>query len=146
LIKIATPPNANLGEAENPRSKPESSISVLGKWRGKWTAEAKSAFSFEMQLGIAADKTIQGAITWKLESSPLAYQQSKVGLTAIEYVKGRYDPGSHILFLEGYSKNDPYGIIGTDIYRLEYAEDGNSLSGRTWSSGDWSGKFMGIRN
>lgn len=116
--------------------------SVVGKWEGKWSMTGGSVFSAKMELENFNDaNTIQGAITWKLESSSLPAQQSKIGFTGVEFVRGRYDPEARMLFLEGYRKDDPYEVIGLDKYRLEFSENGNSLTGASSNYGEWNAKF-----
>lgn len=124
-----------------PKTKPDFN-SVIGKWKGRWSDVGGSVFSAKMELESFTDtNTIQGAITWKFESSSLSSQEAKIGFTGVEFVRGRYDPETRMLFLEGYRKDDPYEVIGIDKYRLQLSENGGSLTGTTSNNGRWDAKF-----
>ena len=128
-----------------PKTKPDFNA-VVGKWKGKWIEDVEdgiNVLSAKMELkSFTEANTIQGAITWKLESTSYSSLKAKVGLTGIEFVRGRYDPETRTLFLEGYRMDDPYVIAGLlEKYRWKFSEDGNSLTGGTWDFGDWNGRF-----
>jgi len=76
-----------------------------------------------------------------MKSTPQESKQSKVGLTAVEYVKGSYDQGTRMLTMEGYRKDDPNDIVSLDKYRLVLAEGSRSLEGKTWNHGGWRGRL-----
>ncbi len=89
---------------------------------------------------------IKGAFTWKLIKSPRANEQSKLGLTAVEYFTATYDKTTRKLVIKGSRKDDPHSIIGLDIYHLTLSENGEVLEGITANHGTWKGVFYGIRS
>jgi hypothetical protein len=76
-----------------------------------------------------------------MKSTPQEAKQSKIGLTAVEYIKGSYNPETRMLMMEGYRKDDPNDIISLDKYRLILSEDNRSLGGATWNHGRWRGRL-----
>ena len=64
-----------------------------------------------------------------------------MGLTAVEFVKGEYDPERGLLSLSGFRKRDPNSLIGLDQYELVLSEDRDSLAGFTRAWGKWDAIF-----
>ena len=112
-----------------------------GNWSGHWSSGNDYLYIAEMRLNAASDGTVEGEINWTLSMSPREQDVKKIGMTAIEFVKGTYDPANRILSLEGHNKNDPNEVIGLDKYRLILAENGAALGGITWDHGSWRGLF-----
>lgn len=86
---------------------------------------------------------ISGRIVWQLEKSPHADEQSKIGLTAIEYVSGKFNSNDNLLELNGYAIDDPNKLnIALDKYELKLsALDGREeLRGGTAAHTDGLGK------
>ncbi len=125
----------------NPIS-PSAAATLVGRWHGQWTSSKGGLFDADLVLEeIGTDNGVQGVINWTLERSVLESKQSKIGLTATEFVKGSYNPMTRALIMEGYRKNDPNNIINLDKYRLVLAEAGKSLEGATWNHGNWGGRL-----
>lgn len=141
LIKVSGQTSTPVTSRNSPEKSP---ISLEGNWRTRWSAPGQSVFSGEMYLTISGEN-VEGSIKWKLEETTSPYLRAKIGLIGTEYIRGRYDQASRMLNLEGYSKNDPYTIIGTDVYRITVSVDGKSLEGQTWNHGDWGGRFTAMR-
>lgn len=118
---------------------------ILGKWKGEWSNQ--NGFYFKFSLDLREDNLgdIEGEFTWKLIKSPRAYEQSKLGLTAIEYIVGTYDHSSRELEIKGINKKDPNSIIGLDVYHLKLSLNNDVLDGKTANHGTWKGLFYGIR-
>ena len=115
---------------------------LSGEWRGQWMSPYGTTFSAGLHLEPAGtDNGVQGYINWTMKSTPQESKRAKVGLTAVEYVKGSYDQGARMLVMEGYRKDDPNDIISLDKYRLVLAEGGESLEGKTWNHGGWRGRL-----
>jgi len=114
------------------------SLPVRGTWSGQWSSPVGSYLA-EMHLVAGSNGTVEGQINWTLVKSARAEEQSKLGLTGVEFVKGNYDPVSRVLAVDGYSKTDPNAILGLDKYRLIIAENGAALGGITWDHGSWDG-------
>jgi hypothetical protein len=66
---------------------------------------------------------------WTLKRSPLAEEQRKLGMSAIEFVSGKVDGIAGTMTLNGTRKDDPHDVIFTDRYRLVAGENGRSLAG-----------------
>jgi hypothetical protein len=122
-----------------PQSAAAAATGLAGSWTGFWMAPEGYFYTAAMRLEMAVDNSVQGQITWTLQQSPRKDEESKVGLTGIEYVRGTFDPSSGVLVIEGYEEDDPNTVIGLDRYRLVLAENGIVLGGITWHYGDWKG-------
>lgn len=116
-----------------------SATQFSGTWNGYWNCPEGFIYLAEMRLGSAGDGSVEGQINWVLKKSPRAEEQSQIGLTGIEFVKGTYDPANRVLAVDGYNKTDPNNILGLDKYRLILAENGTVLGGITWNHGSWRG-------
>ena len=65
---------------------------------------------------------------------------NKVGLSAIEFVRGTFDPANGIVKMSGYRKDDPDGVlVMLDEYKLTVSPDGKSLTGLARNGGKWNG-------
>jgi len=117
----------------------DASLPVRGTWSGQWSSPEGFTYLAEMHLEAASNGTIEGQINWTLVKSARAEEQSKLGLTGVEFVKGKYDPVSRVLAVDGYTKTDPNTILGLDKYRLILAENGAALGGITRNHGSWGG-------
>src|SRR3989449_1864441 len=72
-------------------------------------------------------------------------KKKKLGRSATEFARGRYDPTSQLLLLQGYRKEDPDTVIGLDGYRLLVANGGDALVGITDDGGTGEGRFSARR-
>jgi hypothetical protein len=117
------------------------SSSIGGVWEGDWISPSGYWYHAEVHLQATSDRLVKGQIDWTLKKSPRPEEQSKLGLTGVEFVKGSYDPASRVLVLDGYDKTDPNVILGLDKYRLLLAENNTVLGGITWDNGSWRGLF-----
>lgn len=91
---------------------------------------------------------VTGKIVWQLERSPHANEQSKIGLTAIEYVAGKFNSSENLLELTGYAIDDPNKLnIALDKYELKLSKkDGiEELRGGTVAHTDGLGKVALVR-
>jgi hypothetical protein len=122
---------------------------IEGRWAGFWVSYSveSQGFLYEAALTLAgaADNSVEGQIRWTLRNSPRASEQAKVGLSAVEFVRGSYDPGSRVLRLAGYRKDDPNGVISLDRYHLVLSDNGNVIGGITESHGSWQGVLSTIK-
>jgi hypothetical protein len=121
---------------------PSAPTELTGRWLGQWSSPFGTTFSANVYLeAIGTSNGVQGNINWTMKSTPQESKQSKIGLTAVEYIKGSYNPETRLLVMEGYRKDDPNNIITLDKYRLVLAEDSRSLGGATWNHGRWRGRL-----
>jgi hypothetical protein len=121
---------------------PDSTIAALNDvWSGKWTDQIGYLYIAEMHLAVSNDGTVEGEIKWLLKQSPRDYEQAKLGLTGIEFVRGKYNAANRVLSFAGYKKNDPDTILGLDQYKLFLAENEMFIGGITYDNGTWGGLF-----
>ena len=111
---------------------------VEGRWRGGWT-DASYSYDADVMLDVGRDGHVEGQVAWTLRASPRAEEQTKIGASAIEYVRGAYVAETGSLMLEGYDREDPEEIIGYDTYRLVVGENGALIAGLTANNGTWDG-------
>ena len=96
-------------------------------------------FAATLSLTVAPNGIADGRFVWTLRRSPLAEEQRKLGMSAIEFVSGKVDSAAGTLTLAGTRKDDPHDVIFTDRYRLVAGENGRSLAGVSGNLGDWNG-------
>jgi hypothetical protein len=115
---------------------------LTGRWQGQWSSPFGTIFSASVSLeSTGTGNSVQGHINWAMRSTPQESKQSKIGLTAVEYVRGSYNSETRLLMMEGYRKDDPNDVITLDKYRLILARDNRSLAGATWNQGRWRGRL-----
>ena len=131
------------GVDKQPKLQTETVSLAEGAWRGAWSG-SDYMYDAEMVLDVDADGDVAGQIAWTLRASPLADEQEKVGLSAIEYVHGAYVADAGSLTLEGYDREDPHELIGYDSYRLVVSENQSLMVGLTGNNGSWDG-FLTMR-
>lgn len=112
---------------------------LAGEWHGQWTSPSGYLFAAILSLKVAPDGVADGRFVWTLRRSPLAEEQRKLGMSAIEFVSGKVDSASGTVTLSGTRKDDPNDVIFTDRYRLVVGENGRSLAGVSGNLGDWDG-------
>jgi hypothetical protein len=114
-------------------------------WRGKWLSDKGFLYTATVRLHVGQDYSVEGQIAWVMERSPRTEDQSKLGLGAAEYVRGKFLPQARVLRVEGYRKDDPHAVIGLDKYHLVISDNDLVLGGITWNHGDWGGLITLIR-
>lgn len=118
----------------------------VGSWQGEWSNPNGYIYVADMQLTAGSDGSILGRIHWTLKQSPVAGEQTRLGMTGTEFVSGTYDSSSRVLSFEGIGKTDPHTILGLDKYRLLLAENSNVIGGITFNNGNWRGVFSLTRS
>jgi rRNA maturation endonuclease Nob1 len=109
-------------------SKTDIDFSPTGNWTGgnpnnaNYTAKAKLT---------EVNGEINGQIIWTLQNTKNRKKINKVGSSGVEFVKGNYNPQTLRIFLQGYGKNDPDGIITLNKYELYLSKDNQQISGKT---------------
>jgi hypothetical protein len=137
-----SPPSALTTNAAISSSPPSVPAELTGRWQGQWSSPFGTIFAANVYLETSGNSTVvQGYINWTMKSSPQEAKQAKIGLTAVEYIKGSYNPEARLLTVEGYRKDDPNDIIALDKYRLVLAADNRSLGGATRNHGGWRGRL-----
>jgi hypothetical protein len=114
---------------------------LAGTWIGSWKGEN---FTYEavMILNVDTAGNIAGTISWTLRATPNDSGKNKIGLRAIEYVRGKYYPENEAVALDGYRKDDPNGIWESDKYRLIMSPTHQTMGGITGEHESWAGQFF----
>lgn len=122
---------------------------INGRWAGFWVSYSSESQGFlyeaTMTLAVGANNAVDGRIDWVLRKSPRAAEQAKVGMTAVEFVRGSYDPRGGVIRLAGYRKDDPNNVIGLDRYHLVVSDNGRVIGGITESQGSWQGSLSTLK-
>lgn len=128
-------PSPASASAENRTSPPQTPVvpftSPSGKWQGQWTNGKGSAFGQELTLRDDGNGRVSGQIVHTLQQTINPQKMGKIGLTAVEFVQGSYDPNSRIIMLSGVRKTDPNDLIILDKYRLSISADNSTVAGET---------------
>jgi hypothetical protein len=120
-------------------------VNPSGEWQCGWSSASGYYFTGVVTLAAKDDGTISGQIVWTLKKSPRPEEQSKLGLSGTEFIRGTYDYRTRLVLLEGYRKDDPSEVIGLDRYKLVFADNGAALGGLTENHGNWSASFTAFR-
>ena len=149
---IASPtPNVTTRQTD-PRSTPQTSPTTVatpttrtydptGQWKGQWSTESGTLFDFELTLTPSGGNSVNGEVKWTMRRTVRPDKAGKVGLSAIEYVRGSYDPSSGSVTLAGYAKDDPQNVlVMVDTYRLKMSGDDRTLTGSARNGGKWNGR------
>jgi len=120
---------------------PRPVISPRGRWTGDWSAPSGAYLTINVDLNEVDSNRVSGQIEWTLRRTTRPEKMSKIGLKAVEYVSGQYNPETRMLTLKGYSKDDPSDVlVMTDDYRLTLSEDSRRLNGAAKNGGKWNGR------
>jgi hypothetical protein len=118
-------------------------------FNGTWVkAKTTYLFGFDLILKHLDGNRVEGVFVWEVvnydENSPssINYYKTKLGKTGKEFVMGSYSPKSKEYLLKGYRKEDPYKIIGLDVYRIKVDQNGD-IGGTTKALNSWLGKING---
>lgn len=129
-----------LGQAQAPISLPRET-----HWDVEWRNPEGHFYTAELRLELQKRRWVEGTLTWTLRASPRAAEQTKLGLTGVEYIQGEYDEKSGLLVFEGVRVEDPNTILGMDKYRLTVDSTGTSITGKTSHGETWAGEFTARR-
>ncbi|MCB0100558.1 MAG: hypothetical protein H6635_17200 [Anaerolineales bacterium] len=125
------------------------SLLLDGIWLLEWTIEGEGPdgylYTGEATLNVNDAYEIDGQIVWTMVRTPFVDEQTKTGLSGVEYVRGTFNPDTFEVDFTGYKREDPNKVIGTDHYKLTLSADGTQLNGRTENYGDWKGLIAGVR-
>jgi hypothetical protein len=120
---------------------PIDGTALAGTWVGTWKG---GNFTYEavMILNVDTAGNIAGTIGWTLRATPTDSGKNKIGLRAIEYVRGKYYPETEAVVLDGYRKDDPSGIWESDKYRLTMSPTHQVMGGISSEHETWAGEFF----
>lgn len=120
-------------------------------YKGGWSRGTTSFFYKSLlKLTINGDHA-EGEIIWQLVSADsldkegFADYKRKTGLKGIEMFRGRFDPKTNDLNIEGIDKMDPDTLIGVDKYTLKLSPDKKIIYGKTNANGHDNGCFYALK-
>lgn len=128
-----------------PASSAITSTDISGNWAGKWSTTDGYLFALTMDLQLDHETVVTGSIEWTLKLAPRLEEQHLIGRSAIELVRGSFNPDSGELMLQGYDKVDQFGVISLDSYRLNLSEDAQEIRGKNRGNGGLQGVFIATR-
>ncbi len=131
-VVVATPPETRTSGSPSAQPVVEPYVSPAGKWQGQWTNGKGSVFGQTFTLVDDGNGKISGQVVHTLQQTINPQKMGKIGLTAVEYVQGTYDPNTRIIMLSGIRKNDPNDLIILDKYRLSVSASNSILAGETF--------------
>jgi len=121
-------------------------------YKGEWTTlNSAELFTGVFRIVIGKDNTVNGTLVWTYlaidssKSDLVDLYKGKKGKKGIEYVQGTYNPSTREIAFEGYKKDDPYEVIGTDKYTLKLSSDRNVLYGTTYHDGGNDAYFYALK-
>jgi hypothetical protein len=141
LVIVASAALAAPRNAPPPPPPPVDQNALSGSWIGTWTG---GSFVYEAIMALNVDPTgnVAGTISWTLRATPNKNAKDKIGLRAIEYVRGKYYPETEAVVLDGYRKDDPNDIWESDKYRLIMSPTHQTMGGITSEHESWAGQFF----
>lgn len=137
-VNAAVPPAANAPMPSRP--------TATGRWSGSWSSPSGAYLDIVFNLNDDGNGRVSGQIDWTLRRTNRPEKMSKIGMSAVEYVNGTFDPVSRKLSLQGYRKDDPNGVlVMLDQYRLTLSSDESRLSGSAKNGGKWNATINAAR-
>ena len=132
----AVPPSSNKAVKQT-----SATYNPSGKWTGEWSTASGTLFDFDLTLTDTGNNSLDGQVEWTMRRTARPDKADKVGFSAIEFVRGSYDPATGAVNLSGYGKDDPNNVlVMLDVYRLKISEDGRTLAGSARNGGKWNGR------
>lgn len=141
------PANANapvnsVKPANQPDSKPAPAMNPVGRWKGQWSTASGTLLDIVIDFSATPGNGVDGQIKWTMRSTVRPDKMDKIGLSAVEYVRGTYEPETGVILMSGYKKDDPDNVlVMLDNYRLTVSEDGSRLTGLARNGGKWNGRI-----
>jgi hypothetical protein len=134
-------PSTNIAKTSNQATIPSAAkYDPTGKWNGQWSTDSGTMLDFELSLTESGNAGLEGQIKWTLRRTARPDKMNKIGLTAIEFVRGTFDPSTGAVKMNGYGKNDPNNVlVMVDAYKLNVSQDGRTLTGLARNGGKWNG-------
>jgi hypothetical protein len=94
---------------ETPVKTPSLQVSAPGAdgfWKGRWSVTSGTLLNIEITINTIGER-VEGQIKWTMRRTVRPDKMKKIGLSATEYIRGRFDPSTRILTARGYRKDDP---------------------------------------
>lgn len=134
-----TPNQDRAGTIVSPTPAPAAAVSPKGHWTGDWSSPSGAYLTIVVDLDDDGAGGISGRIEWTLRRTMRPEKMNKIGMSATEYVSGRFDPVTNTLTMKGYRKDDPNNVlVMVDSYRLVLTEDSRHLNGAARNGGKWN--------
>lgn len=136
-----SPAPSPVSTASTPAVKqPAKELIASGKWKGQWSTDSGTLLDFELTLSDTQNNGVDGQIKWTLRRTVRPDKMDKIGQSAVEYVRGTFDPATGLIKMSGYTKDDPNNVlVMVDDYKLTVSPDGKTLSGVAKNGGKWNG-------
>lgn len=145
LVVIAPAPPAPSGSVASP-VRTLSSDELATDWSGTWTGDSGYRFTFKLHVERRGkdNRDVEGWFEYTLTQTPDGGRHSdRIGDSAREYVRGRYDPTARYLTLRGYRVDAPQFLV-TDEYRIQINPGGRGFEGTTrGASYRWDNRIQG---
>ena len=106
--------------------------SPSGKWLGQWTNGKGAVYGDELTLRDDGNGRVSGQIVHTVQQTSNPDKLGKIGMTAVEYVAGTYDPKTRMITMKGMRKDDPNKLIILDKYVLSVSADNSTVAGATF--------------
>lgn len=114
---------------------------LAGRWVGDWSSPSGAYLTIVMDLNDDGTGSVTGEIKWTLRRTTRPEKIDKIGLSATEFVNGRFDSVSRTLNISGYRKYDPNNVlVMLDSYRLNLSGDTHHLNGSARNGGKWNAR------
>ena len=91
------------GPATAQSEKPLAAADLSGVWQGQWISSRGFLYTTILTLRVGTDGLATGSFAWTLRRSPRPEEQSKLGMSATEYVSGRTNTTARTVTLRGRS-------------------------------------------
>ena len=140
---VVTQPAVNTAPTSTPllKAEPKSPVAA-GTWSGQWRTDSGTLFDFQLTLRNVDENGLDGRVNWTMRRTARPDKTDKIGLSAVEFVRGGADPLTRVVTLKGYRKDDPDNVlVMLDEYRLLISADGKRLTGLARNGGKWNGKI-----
>ncbi len=143
-LRNAGDPAASNTPSRTPVITPRQFVAA-GVWKGDWQTDSGTLFDFELTLENASDDLLRGTIKWTMRKTARDDKTDKIGLSAIERVRGAFSPATGVVRLTGYEKDRDAVLVMLDEYNLQISADGRRLNGLARNGGKWNGKVSLVR-
>jgi hypothetical protein len=139
LVTATQPSPASTNSTPLPKP-PAKQLIASGRWKGEWSTDSGTLLDFELTLTDTQNNGVDGQIEWTMRRTARPDKMDKIGLSAIEFVRGTFDPATGLLKMSGYGKDDPNNVlVMVDDYELTVSPDGKALTGVARNGGKWNG-------
>jgi hypothetical protein len=146
IIIVIAPPPVFKDAPPFSSTKALASDELVRDWIGVWEGDNGHKFSFKLHLEPRGKdrKDLEGWFEFTLTHAPPESRLTeRIGDSGREFVRGRWDPPTRMLTLNGYRVDAP-GLLAIDAYRIQISASGMALEGTTrGNSYNWTSTVRG---